>query len=139
MPDREKVIKGLQYCTHTDGTECPNCPYLHEDDCVKTLGDDALAMLKEQEATIKAQQFVLNNACEKLKEQKMAMKPKCVGVLHKDALELLKQIKGLTLALEQSNAVNEHLNAEVERMNTVEHALDVLRANGWKEKRNEKF
>ena len=35
-----------------------------------------LALLKKQETTIKAQQFVLNNACEKLKKQKIAMKPK---------------------------------------------------------------
>lgn len=34
-----------------------------------------------------------------------------------EALELLKQQHGLMLALEQSNAVNEHLNKEVERLN----------------------
>ena len=33
-----------------------------------------------------------------------------------DALELLKQYSGLAKALEQSNAVNEHLNAEIERL-----------------------
>lgn len=49
MPDREKVIKGLNYCTHTDGTECPNCPYWQDEDCVETLHADVLALLKEQE------------------------------------------------------------------------------------------
>lgn len=48
--DREKVIKGLEYCKRTDGVECPNCPYWHEDDCVEILHADALTMLKEQEA-----------------------------------------------------------------------------------------
>ena len=33
-----------------------------------------------------------------------------------DALELLKQYSGLAKALEQSNAVNEHLSAEIERL-----------------------
>ena len=36
--------------------------------------------------------------------------------LIRDALELLKQYRGLAKALEQSNAVNEHLNAEIERL-----------------------
>ena len=36
--------------------------------------------------------------------------------LLEDALDLLKQYSGLTKALEQSNAVNEHLNAEIERL-----------------------
>lgn len=35
----------------------------------------------------------------------------------KDALALLKEQNGLMLALEQSNAVNVFLNAEVERLN----------------------
>lgn len=52
--DREKVVKGLEYCKHTDGVECPNCPYWPEDDCVEILHADALNLLKEQEAiTIK--------------------------------------------------------------------------------------
>ena len=47
--DREKVIKGLKCCIHTDGIECPNCPYRQDDDCVETLIADVLALLKEQE------------------------------------------------------------------------------------------
>ena len=52
MADRKKVIEGLKCCAHTDGIECPNCPYWHDDDCVEMLMDDALAMLKEQEERI---------------------------------------------------------------------------------------
>ena len=38
------------------------------------------------------------------------------GNMKLDALELLKQYSGLAKALEQSNAVNEHLSAEIERL-----------------------
>ena len=40
----------------------------------------------------------------------------CVEMLCNEAAELLKQYSGLASALEQSNAVNEHLNAEIERL-----------------------
>ena len=40
----------------------------------------------------------------------------CRSAMEWDALELLKQYSGLAKALEQSNAVNEHLNAEIERL-----------------------
>jgi hypothetical protein len=49
MPDKEKVIEGLKYCTITDGIVCPKCPYRHEDDCIEMLTADALELLKEQE------------------------------------------------------------------------------------------
>lgn len=50
MPDREKVIKGLEHCSE-DG--CEGCPY--EPDCLMAdgfseLAKDALELLKEQEA-----------------------------------------------------------------------------------------
>ena len=41
----------------------------------------------------------------------------CTKKLAKDVLTLLKEREGLMLALEQSNAANEYLNAEVERLN----------------------
>ena len=63
-----------------------------------------------------------------------------------DAIDMLKEQKGLMLALEQSNAVNEYLNAEVERLTgllkeqeTVEHALEVLRKAGWTETQDVPF
>lgn len=54
MPDREKVIKGLECCSAMSGDECQKCPYGHE--CRDTdlpygmphLAADALALLKEQ-------------------------------------------------------------------------------------------
>jgi hypothetical protein len=52
MPDMEKVIEGLKYCTITDGIECPNCPYHHEDDCIEMLTADAIALLEEQQNRI---------------------------------------------------------------------------------------
>lgn len=52
--DREKVIKGLLCCAHTDGTNCVNCPYdnMYED-CAALMSMDTLALLKEQEERIK--------------------------------------------------------------------------------------
>ena len=55
MPDREKVIKGLECCEHISGEYCRQCPY-HEDIaadtppcCTGLLAHDALALLKAQE------------------------------------------------------------------------------------------
>lgn len=94
MIDREKVMTGLELCTNISPDGCLMlCPYKDEKDetysgfCEQVLKQDALALLKEQEATIKAQQFVLNNACEKLKEQKVAMKPKNIDFKLGDEVE----------------------------------------------------
>ena len=57
MPDREKVIKGLECCTNSDMNMCLyNCPYHkdHTDGCsggIKMMRD-ALALLKEQETVV---------------------------------------------------------------------------------------
>ena len=72
MPDREKIIKGLNYCTHTDGAECPNCPYWK--DCGATgasneLLHDALAMLKEQQATINELYTLYDGLCKEIREK----------------------------------------------------------------------
>ena len=52
MPDREKVIKGLEICIRVkDNEKCPDeCPY-RKDICYGTVGlmADALSLLKEQE------------------------------------------------------------------------------------------
>ena len=77
MPDRKKVIKGLE-CHQIDNNHrinCADCPY-YVDDHIR-----------------------------------------CINDLHSDVIALLKEQKGLMLALEQSNAVNGFLNAEVERLN----------------------
>ena len=57
MPDREKVIKGLECCASMNGDACRECPYSSE--CVAGevlyqtgtahLAADALALLKKQE------------------------------------------------------------------------------------------
>lgn len=50
MPDREKVIKGLEICTSRP-CYCADCPYKKEC-CLdsQNVMKDALALLKEQEA-----------------------------------------------------------------------------------------
>ena len=52
MPDREKVIKGLNSCARTDGKYCGHCPYTNEGDCVAIMSRDVLALLKEQQHKI---------------------------------------------------------------------------------------
>ena len=48
--DREKVIKGLNCCAHTDGSNCKYCPYdITGEDCTALMAMDILALLKEQE------------------------------------------------------------------------------------------
>jgi hypothetical protein len=50
MIDREKVIKGLHCCAHTDGINCIHCPYdIKGEDCTAKMSMDVLTMLKEQE------------------------------------------------------------------------------------------
>ena len=47
MPDREKVIKGLECCKRKDGNECKVCPYTESEYCTEDMVTDALALLKE--------------------------------------------------------------------------------------------
>ena len=56
MIDREKVIKGLECCLSLSDDfpdECLKCPYVSDMDsevtCMRKMGSDALALLKEQE------------------------------------------------------------------------------------------
>ena len=56
MPDREKVIKGLEMCEKEGTAEeiCYNCPYFGRQRdgatmCITGLMQDALALLREQE------------------------------------------------------------------------------------------
>ena len=52
MPDKEKVIKGLEVCG--TGNCIDECPYFNPDlpncGCASKMHDDALELLKEQEA-----------------------------------------------------------------------------------------
>lgn len=48
MPDREKVIKGLENCLHYKG-HCLDCPY-NSPNCQNDVLNDALALLQEQKA-----------------------------------------------------------------------------------------
>lgn len=55
MPDREKVIKGLECCLkesdHLYSNPCNGCPYEGQE-CIDRMKADALVLLKEQEAII---------------------------------------------------------------------------------------
>lgn len=55
MPNKEKVIKGLECHKYTNCKVCIfksgiECPYFHDEDCRKAVFDDAISILKEQEA-----------------------------------------------------------------------------------------
>lgn len=53
MADRDKVIRALHCCAHTDGSDCMYCPYDHNDeDCTALMSMDALELLKEHEPRI---------------------------------------------------------------------------------------
>lgn len=63
MPDREKVIKGLEQCISADKT-CFGCPY-EGTTCTITLNADALALLKEQENESKRNPVIVCPHCGK--------------------------------------------------------------------------
>ena len=67
MTDREKVIKGLNCCAHTDGINCIYCPYDNtSEDCTALMSMDVLALLKEQDAEIREKnQRILELLCER--------------------------------------------------------------------------
>jgi len=54
MTDREKVIRGLEWCIKLDGNGCSlECPYFAgKKPCPNVMLRDALALLKEQEARV---------------------------------------------------------------------------------------
>lgn len=55
MPDREKVIKGLECCLPPHDPDCDLCPYDSIDlRCRAKLRDDIIALLKAQEPRVMA-------------------------------------------------------------------------------------
>lgn len=50
MPDREKVINALERCDLYELCVDDSCPYYRDAACLEKLRQDALALLKEQEA-----------------------------------------------------------------------------------------
>ena len=66
MPDREKVIKGLECCTAFDGKGfplCEECPYEDEGTCpeLDVLHKDALELLKAQEPRVMTLEEVIGH------------------------------------------------------------------------------
>lgn len=54
MVDREKVLSGLKSCADRTGALCRTCPYdfVHNENCMGDMAQDALELLKELEAKI---------------------------------------------------------------------------------------
>jgi hypothetical protein len=68
MPDREKVIKGLEIC-YCPPAKCEDCPYHDlpvEKSCNVTLCLDAISLLKEQDEQIKNRDESLEKAREEI-------------------------------------------------------------------------
>ena len=57
MADLDKVLKGFEHCMmESDGIQdnpCADCPYLSKPGCSTTLKQDAVELLKSQQAKIK--------------------------------------------------------------------------------------
>ena len=69
MPDRDKVIKGLESCNGVDCTECQYGTEGHgHKDCVERLCADALALVKEQEQAMKEKDGTISNLIAQIKE-----------------------------------------------------------------------
>lgn len=90
MPDREKVIKGLDVCVdRVPGKySCYECPYeIDGNSCEINLTKDALALLKEQEAVepkkVKGYNppmyTIYEYECEKCKSPILNKQPYCMG------------------------------------------------------------
>jgi len=53
MPDREKVMRGLEFRLDCFALGCDaKCPYIKEPGCTRVLLQDALVLLKEQEPRV---------------------------------------------------------------------------------------
>ncbi len=77
MPDKEKVIKGLECCKWSrqnvkpEKNKCDECPYKDQNimnafsvwrSCTNALAEEALILLKEQEKRIK--KYELERSCD---------------------------------------------------------------------------
>lgn len=84
MPDREKVIKALQSCSVQNDVGCQQCPYFESrkayghEWCTTEMAQDALELLKEQEAAYQGAEELLRqkteffeDAIRRLKEYEM--------------------------------------------------------------------
>ena len=64
MPDREKVLKGLERCKLYNKVNCDKCPYDYngrgngKSECTAELATDALALLKEQQEQIEQMNYI---------------------------------------------------------------------------------
>ena len=61
MPDREKVIKGLEACWDGGCAECPYCETCSDAEDFVDLAHDALELLKAQEPRVLTLEEVRNN------------------------------------------------------------------------------
>ena len=60
---REEVIRGLECCMIPGKGGCDDCPYLGKGQCQELLGENVIALLKEQEPVAPVLQSGGNYVC----------------------------------------------------------------------------
>ena len=60
---REDVIRGLECCMILGEGGCDDCPYIGKGQCQELLGENAIALLKEQEPVAPVLQSGGNYVC----------------------------------------------------------------------------
>ena len=85
MADRSKVLSGLKSCADSTGALCRTCPYdfVHNENCMGDMAQDALELLKEQQETITSLQGTICKLNAALAEQPADKE------LHLDDLDML--------------------------------------------------
>ena len=71
MPDRARVLKGLDFCREMGWASCHTCPYYCGDvgTCTPKLKSDAIALLKAQEQIINDLYTRYDDLCKGIREK----------------------------------------------------------------------
>ena len=97
MADREKVIKGLECLIQM--TSCVGCPYWDSGrtrkDCLSHIGEDAIALLKEQEDN-----DMISDAIHETAKQFRRTIVRCKDCKHRPELKLYSDRQGNYTAVE---------------------------------------
>ena len=87
MIEREKVIKGLEFCTNTG--LCDECPFYEEINCNDVLEKAALKVLKEQNETTKKERKEETEMENNMENKGMKLSPPWLTYCH-EVTELFK-------------------------------------------------
>lgn len=152
MPDREKVMHGLECCV--SGTRCGDCPYAKAIDCIryiivgdydkvvpKSMAEDALALLKEQEARVLTWGKVLEFI--ELPNEGFSEKTPCYVEVYEPDPDKIKWVDAETLhgwmrsskMLEQRRLLYNRIGRHGWRLWTSRPSPEKMRETPWEEMR----